>query len=451
MKNLDYKALKAECQKEWNEKGEKYAKAVNDMVAFAEVHGWDAYKGEEPVDEREGMTQLCEAVFELLKDANERGETAKFRADFPPSNIIFEESEDEAGNADEKDKIADKLGNVDQICPLGGENVLFIVSQSDPEGWHKKLYLLEGERVSVIADGVITVGKSKRNEIYALLKRDEIELVKGYDGKGGGEPIAKFSHNVELTYDEAEILPFNDGKKVLLSCHDGIFLISQSGVKLIHPIYEDGQLYEDDDGNAALYIDMANATLSSDNALIVAGEQCGDHVLMDREGERLGSIGAQSSYPHFCLFSADDTQLITNSCHFYNGVTIGVDRVALKRGLKVEAYSYDEEGEKNFTLIDDAMRVYAGVATQDFYILGDAYGYIKAVGKDGRKIWRHYLGGTIKSMAISENGSVLFVGTYGGRLHKLRLGAGQDSHTIGNGNHKEEFRLIAYEDKIYRW
>lgn len=126
MKNLDYEALKAEWQKEWNEKGEKYAKAVNDMVAFAEVHGWDAYKGEDPVDEREGTTQLCEAVFELLKDANERGETAKFRADFPPSNIIFEESEDEAGNADEKDKIGDKLGNVDQICPLGGENVLFI-------------------------------------------------------------------------------------------------------------------------------------------------------------------------------------------------------------------------------------------------------------------------------------------------------------------------------------
>ena len=439
MKNLDYEALKAEWQKEWNEKGEKYAKAVNDMVAFAEVHGWGAYKGEDPVDEREGVTQLCEAVFELLKEANERGETAKFRADFQPSNVIFDK------------KLRKKLRDIDQICPLGGENVLFIVSQSDPEGWRKKLYLLEGERVSEVADDVIAVGKSKRNEIYALLRRGEIELIKGYDGKGGGEPIAKFSHDVELTYDEAEILPFNDGSKVLLSCHDGIFLISQSGAKLIHPIYEDGQLYEDDDSNTALYIDMANAALSSDNALIVAGEQCGDHVLMDCEGERLGSIGAQSSYPHFCLFSADDTQLVTNSCHFYNGVTIGVDGAALKRGLEVEAYSYDEEGEKNFTLIDDAMRVYAGVATRDFYILGDAYGYIKAVGKDGRKIWRHYLGGTIKSMAISEDGSVLFVGTYGGRLHKLRLGAGQDSHTIGNGNHKEEFRLIAYEDKIYRW
>lgn len=432
MREQDYEALK----KEWNEKGEKYAKAVNDMVAFAEVHGWDAYKGEDAVDEREGVTQLCEAVFKLLKEANERGETAKFRADFPPSSVIFSE-----------DKLKDKLGNIDQICPLGGENVLFIASSDDG----KTLYLLEGDRVSEVAKGVIAVGKSKRNEIYALLRRGEVELIKGYDGRGGGESIVKFSHDVELTYDEAEILPFNDGSKVLLSCHDGIFLISQSGAKLIHPIYE--ELYEDDEGNVApLYIDMANATLSNDNALIVAGEQNTDeHVLMDSEGERLGGIGAQSAYPHFCLFSVDDTQLITNSCHFYNGVTIGVDRALLKRGLEVGFYDPDGGDEQNFTLIDDVMRVYAGVATRDFYILGDAYGYIKAVGKDGRKIWRHYLGGTIKSMALSEDGGVLFVGTYGGRLHKLRLGAGQDSHTIGNGNHKEEFRLIAYEDKIYRW
>lgn len=432
MREQDYEALKAEWQKEWNEKGEKYAKAVNDMVAFAEIHGWDAYKGEDAVDEREGVTQLCEAVFELLKDANERGETAKFRADFPPSNVIFDKN------------LRKKLRDIDQICPLGGENVLFIASNDDG----KTLYLLEGECVSEVADDVIAVGKSKRNEIYALLNQDEVWLIRGYDGKSGGELVARFSHELEIIYDEAEILPFNDGSKVLLTAHDGIFLISQSGTRLIHPIYEDEG---EDEDEYELEIAMANATISNDNELIVAGEQDSDHVLMDSEGERLGRIGAQSSYPHFCLFSADDTQLITNSCHFYNGVTIGVDRVLLKRGLEVGFYDPDGGDEQNFTLIDDAMRVYAGVATRDFYILGDAYGYIKAVGKDGRKIWRHYLGGTIKSMAISDDGSVLFVGTYGGRLHKLRLGAGQDSHTIGNGNHKEEFRLIAFEDKIYRW
>ena len=156
------------------------------MVEFAEVHGWDAYKGEEPVDER---AHLGKAVFALLKEANERGETEKFRADFPPSNIIFDECEDEADDADEKDKIEDKLGVVDQICSLRGENAIFVVSQSEPEGWHKMLYLLEGKRVIGVADDVIAVGKSKRNEIYALLRRGEVELIKGYDGKGGGEFI----------------------------------------------------------------------------------------------------------------------------------------------------------------------------------------------------------------------------------------------------------------------
>ena len=106
MRNQEREALKKEWQKEWNEKGEKYAKAVNDIVAFAEAHGWDAYKGEEPVDER---AHLGKAVFALLKEANERGETEKFRADFPPSNVIFEECEDEADGADEKAKIGDKL------------------------------------------------------------------------------------------------------------------------------------------------------------------------------------------------------------------------------------------------------------------------------------------------------------------------------------------------------
>ena len=430
MQNQEREALKKEWQKEWNKKGEKYAKAVNDMVAFAEVHGWDAYKGEEPVDER---AHLGEAVFALLKEANERGETVKFRADFPPSNVIFEEREDEADGADEKDKIEDKLGVVDQICSLRGENAFFVVSQSEPEGWRRKLYLLEGERISVIAKDVIAVGKSKRNEIYALLRRGEVELIKGYDGKGGGEPIAKFSCEATISYEDVEILPFNDGSKALLVSCDGIFLVCDGGAKLIHPVRKE-----------YAYIAMANAALSNDNELIALGDQDEGHFVTNAQGEMLGEIYPQSSYPHFCLFSADDTQLITNSCHFYNGVTIGVDRAALKRGAQIYR-------DRDFTLVDDEMRVYAGVATQDFYILGDAYGYIRAVGKDGRKIWRHYLGGTIKSMALSEDGSVLFVGTYGGRLHKLCLGAGQDSHTIGNGNHKEEFRLIAYEDKIYRW
>jgi hypothetical protein len=99
------------------------------------------------------------------------------------------------------------------------------------------------------------------------------------------------------------------------------------------------------------------------------------------------------------------------------------------------------------------MRIYAGVATNDFYILGDAHGYIRAFNMHGKCLWRHFLGSTISGMDISENGKILWVGSYSGMIHKLRLGEGhRDEHTIGNGKHYEEFRLILWKDEeILKW
>lgn len=109
-------------------------------------------------------------------------------------------------------------------------------------------------------------------------------------------------------------------------------------------------------------------------------------------------IGPQSAYPHYCLFSADDKQLITNSSHFYNGLTIGVATDAMN-GLKIEAY----EGIDAYAIIDDEMRVYAGLTTKDLYIPGDAHGYIKALDKEGKCLWRYFLGSTIGGLAISDD------------------------------------------------
>ena len=94
------------------------------------------------------------------------------------------------------------------------------------------------------------------------------------------------------------------------------------------------------------------------------------------------------------------------------------------------------------------MRVYVGTTTKDYYILGDAYGYIKAFDKNGNCIWRHYLGSTISGITISDNEQTLWVSTYAGILHKLKLGKRhRDTHTIGNGNHYEDFRLILWKDE----
>ncbi len=73
-----------EIRQEWNNLGSKYAQEVNDMVAFADKNGWDNWQGEEPIDKRE---HLADAIFQLLKQANETNTVNDFRNNYPPSNV----------------------------------------------------------------------------------------------------------------------------------------------------------------------------------------------------------------------------------------------------------------------------------------------------------------------------------------------------------------------------
>lgn len=284
-----------------------------------------------------------------------------------------------------------------------------------------------------------SIGKSKLGNVFAIATKNKISLFKNWNG----DLIKEFILNATKDFAITELIPFNNGSKLILVSSEGIYLISDKEEKLIHPTNEDNE--EDWEPN----IDMENAALSIDNAFIVAGDQSYDHSIMDSNGNKIGRIGPQSSYPHFCLFSKDDEQLITNSCHFYNGITIGVDSNKLN-GIEIEAYNESDD----YTIIDKEMRVYSGVATSNYYILGDAYGYIKAYDKNGKTIWRHFLGSTISGMAISDDEKTLWVGSYSGMLHKLYLGKGhRDEHVIGNGNHYEEFRLLIWKDEpqIWKW
>jgi len=238
------------------------------------------------------------------------------------------------------------------------------------------------------------------------------------------------------------LIPFNDGLKVLSVTSEGIFLIDKHQENMIHP--EPDLEDEEWDSN----IDMENGTLSNDNKFVIVGDQCSDHRVLDSNGKQIGEIGPQSEYAHFCIFSEDDSQLITNSCHFYGGMTIGVNSNKLN-GIAIEAWEESSE----YVKIDEGMRVYCGIAYDEIYVLGEAYGYIKAINKEGNLIWRYFLGSTIGGIAISDDKEILWVASCTGMIHKLRLGKGhRDNHTIGNGNHYEDFRLIVWKDEpIMKW
>jgi WD40 repeat protein len=153
---------------------------------------------------------------------------------------------------------------------------------------------------------------------------------------------------------------------------------------------------------------MENSTLSHDNEFIVVGAQMSKHRILDNEGEEIGSIGQQSEYPHFCVFSKDNKQLITNSDHFYNVITIGVSSSHLNSINIIE-----HEQSSLYKTIDEGMRGYCGLATSKYYILGHAYGYIKAIDTNGKCVCvcRHFIGSTISGITISDNEKILWVGS----------------------------------------
>jgi hypothetical protein len=74
---------KPDIQEEWKSKGEKYAREINEMIAFGEKNGWENWSGKEAGDTR---GNLAEEVIRLLKLANIENNVARFRDNFPPAH-----------------------------------------------------------------------------------------------------------------------------------------------------------------------------------------------------------------------------------------------------------------------------------------------------------------------------------------------------------------------------
>jgi hypothetical protein len=202
---------------------------------------------------------------------------------------------------------------------------------------------------------------------------------------------------------------------------------------MIHPVPDP----EDKDWSS--YIDMEHAALSYDNNFIAVGDQTSAHRILNRAGNHIATIDPQSSYPHYAFFSKDEQQVLLNSCHLYTGATISVPTAGIPN---------INTGVARHTIIDKNCRVYAAVATSEHYIFGDAAGHIQAFDKEGKKCWHYFVGSTITSMTLSEDEKTLWVASCSGMIHKLKLNEGQrDNHTIGNGNHYEEFRVIFWKNE----
>ena len=135
-----------------------------------------------------------------------------------------------------------------------------------------------------------------------------------------------------------DIIPFNDGLRVLLRNPTGVYLLTctapgaESTIQRLHPqtFDEDGpytwpknQMDEEVEGETVtvLALDMLHMALSTDERHIAVGDQDSPHIVLDTHGAVVAEHEPLSSYPHHAVFSHDGTRLFANSCHLYWGAT----------------------------------------------------------------------------------------------------------------------------------
>lgn len=187
---------------------------------------------------------------------------------------------------------------------------------------------------------------------------------------------------------------------------------------------------------------MVHGAISPDGKLIAAGHQSSPHYVFDSETyDAIGRIGHLSEYPHYAAFSSDGSLIAFNSCHFYNGETVGLP-TSLLPGLETEPYELDDR----LIQLETGSRVYAACCRGDEFIVGDASGYLRAFDLKGNPRWQHFIGSSVGDMDLSRDGKRLIVTTYAGFLCILDLDTGTaDPFTVGTSTHRERRRWLFWK------
>lgn len=431
---------RTELSKRWREQSKAYYDAVNDYVERGNTQGWENMEGEaEPNDPRE---PIADDVIAAVREANARGEWQTLREQFPPAHGPFIKYLEEGGQS------------IPVIAQLVDGRIIALIGTPYQD---YMVVLIDGDSVSLIPD-VITFGRSPDRTFWALAFENHIEIRATWDGPA----LAKLSYPTGLEGMPAEIkidplegnltitqlIPFPDGKRVLLVSPSGIFVLAEEEVRLLYPPEEETReawqyQIEDDPEDTEYFtsLSMEHGAVSPDGKLIAVGCQDSKHLIFDENLNLVGDVGNICDYPHYALFNSNSSMVAINSCHFYNGITIGVKTSQLP-GLETESY----EEDKRIVTLDDQARVYAAVHRLGEFIIGDANGYLRSFDETGKQQWQHFIGSSIGDIDVSPDGKTLIVSTYAGFLCVLDMDTGEkDPFTIGTSKHRERRRWIFWK------
>jgi len=425
-------------QQQWRQKTLQYVESVNSFVAKGLAEGWEN-AGEEPSDP--GRDQLTPDVLAAIRKANADRQTESLRELWPPAHGPLIGLLEENGQS------------IPVVCVLSDNSILARLGAPYVSG---KIVHIVGDSVHDIEAGGF-FGYDPNKKYFAFSRPDGIEIREGWNGNRvtlcpwptglEGIPEGFDVKPFEETPVPTRLVPFPDGKRVLLVSSDGIFVLSPD--KAVRLLPTKNQLKEQFEWSREEYpedelsmdLSMEHGAISHDGKYIAVGSQDSTHLVFDENLKLVGDVGNRSEYPHYALFNSDDSMVAVNSCHFYNGVTLGVPTELLP-GLETEPYEEDER----IAVLENGARVYAGTARRDEFIIGDANGYVRAFGTDGTPHWQLFIGSSVGDIDLSADGKTLAVSTYAGFLSIIKMDAGKQApHQIGNSKHMEMRRWVFWK------
>ncbi|MDK8194144.1 hypothetical protein QP794_29125 [Paenibacillus sp. UMB7766-LJ446] len=430
--------LKEDIAETWRSEGKRYAKDVNAFVR----RGMAGEQVDESELEADARVLISTEVWNMVKQANLQGDLERLRLELPAATWPLNEN------------FQSFMQAVRVVGYLNAETIVFTIGTFTENG---SVYTADQHGCLPFSQYTFA-GCSPDSADYALAGSEDIRIIRQPDRHLVGQEIAVYRwEDIQSSIQQAlpriesladcehpertleGLIPFNDGKSVLIFSTYGIYLLDQGQLSLLHPDLAEIEEYELEDTQ----IDMGHAAVSRDGRWIAYGSQVSNHMILDREQNKTYSLYPESSYPHHAVFTTDSLKVWFNACHFYNGATIQVQLETID----------GNESKEDWPVMDENARVYAAVAIDAGMMLGDAYGYLYCVNSDGQEVWRHFVGSTIYSLASSPDQSKLAVGTFGGMLHFLDLHSQEmDEYGIGTGTIRELERYVLWRgEEPVRW
>ena len=433
-----FEPLQRKYSARWIERGKKYTETVNRYHAAMDKRQTEIEAGKKPPeipepkdDPRKGIAKEVLRVAKLVLPTASVAEIAQWRAAFPFGYDAFIKA------------YADDSCSVEQCFALDSSDYAIIIKNFN--GHKFSLGVKRGNEWK-FDPSIHCVGRSHHRKTWAFANANDIETRDGFDGKKihafayprGNEGLPawlKLGPTKEAQRADV-IVPFIDGKRVLLANETGVYLLDATAskatekVKRLHPqeFNKEGPYTwgkNKDESDSALSLSMVHVALSPDEKYIALGEQDSSHMLLNVQGKVIATADV-GNYPHYALFDRTSKHVLFNECHFYSGIT---SVVALSQVAPTHTGKPIELKKKP---VDEVLRVYSATAGQNSFYLGGS-GYMNCVDVEGKNLWRHHIGGSVKDIDLMNEERQLLVASYSGLLVCYELREGQsDPMRIGD-------------------